>query len=151
MIFYLKNNHRFLKHKLWATNDIYHVMIWKSGFLPIVYVRASKWVQNDPQAQKQLQILKAHTFTFPMIYIMSRYEKVDFLMYELQNGFRMALKPFNPPPPLPPSPWWWWWWWWWLGGRVLSLSSQSSILSFLFSQSSILNPQFSGFLYYKLA
>ena len=29
---------------------------------------------------------------------MSRYEKVDFLMYELQNGFRMALKPFNPPP-----------------------------------------------------
>ena len=33
---------------------------------------------------------------------MSRYEKVDFLMYELQNGFRMALKPFNPPPPLPP-------------------------------------------------
>ena len=62
---------------------------------------------------------------------MSRYEKVDFLMYELQNGFRMALKPFNPPPPLPP-----------LGGgggdgggsgRVLSLSSQSSILSFLFS------------------
>ena len=62
---------------------------------------------------------------------MSRYEKVDFLMYELQNGFRMALKPFNPPPPLPP-----------LGGggggsgRVLSLSSQSSIL----------NPQFSGFL-----
>ena len=26
-----------------------------------------------------------------MIYIMSRYEKVDFLMYELQNGFRMAL------------------------------------------------------------
>ena len=33
---------------------------------------------------------------------MSRYEKVDFLMYELQNGFRMALKPFNPPPP--PTP-----------------------------------------------
>ena len=32
---------------------------------------------------------------------MSRYEKVDFLMYELQNGFRMALKPFDPPPPPP--------------------------------------------------
>ena len=59
---------------------------------------------------------------------MSRYEKVDFLMYELQNGFRMALKPFNPPPPPTPP----------LGGggggdgggsgRVLSLSSK-----FLFS------------------
>ena len=62
-------------------------------------VRASKWAQNDPQAPKQLQILKAQVMSFPMIYIMSIYEKVDFLMYELQNGFRTALKPFNPPPP----------------------------------------------------
>ena len=55
--------------------------------------RASKWGQNDPQAQKQLQILKAHTFTFPMIYSKSIYEKVDFLlflMYELQNGFKIG-------------------------------------------------------------
>ena len=34
-------------------------------------VRASKWAQNDPQAQKQLQILKAQVISFPMIYIMS--------------------------------------------------------------------------------
>ena len=40
---------------------------------------ASKWAQNDPQARKQLQILKAYTFTFPMIYSKSIYEKVDFL------------------------------------------------------------------------
>ena len=40
-----------------------------------------KWVQNGPQAQKQLQILKAHTFTFPMIYSKSIYEKVDFLSF----------------------------------------------------------------------
>ena len=65
--------------------------------------------------------------SFPMIYIMSRYEKVDFLMYELQNGFRMALMT-NP---------------------------QSSVLKFLFlsksfnPQFSILNPQFSGFLVFK--
>ena len=75
---------------------------------------------------------------------MSRYEKVDFLMYELQNGFRMALKPFNSPPPLPPT------WWWWLGGGgglvvmvVVGcypsvLNPQSSVLN---PQSSILNPQ----------
>ena len=56
-------------------------------------VRASKWAQNDPQAQKQLQILKGHTFTFPMIYSKSIYEKVDFMSFFdvraskwLQNG-----------------------------------------------------------------
>ena len=61
-------------------------------------VRASKWAQNDPKPQKQLQILKAHTFTFPMIYSKSIYEKVDFLsflMYELQNGLKMILKAKN--------------------------------------------------------
>ena len=70
-------------------------------------------------------------------------------MYELQNGFRMALKPFNlPHPPLVVVVVGWLG-----GGRVLHHPSvfcfynpQSSILSFLFSQSSILNPQFSGFL-----
>ena len=31
-------------------------------------VQASKWVQNDPQAYKQLQILKAQAFSFPKIY-----------------------------------------------------------------------------------
>ena len=34
-------------------------------------VRASKWVQNDTQAQKQLQILKALAMNFPMTYNMS--------------------------------------------------------------------------------
>ena len=75
---------------------------------------------------------------------MSRYEKVDFLMYELQNGFRMALKPFNPPPPpLPP-----------LGGGggggglVVGcypsvLNPQSSVFCFLNPQSSILSFLFS--------
>ena len=67
-------------------------MIWQSWFLSFFDVRASKWAQNDPQAKKQLQILKAQVMSFPMIYDMSRYEKVDFLMYELQNGFRMALR-----------------------------------------------------------
>ena len=82
---------------------------------------------------------------------MSIYEKVDFLMYELQNGFRMALKPFNPPPPLPP-----------LGGGGGEPKKYTS-LSFLFSlvrdahhpspsltiphhPSPSLIPQFSGFL-----
>ena len=56
-------------------------------------VRASKWVQNGPQAQKQLQILKAHTFTFPMTYSKSGYENIDFMTFfnvralkRLQNG-----------------------------------------------------------------
>ena len=43
--------------------------------------RASKWVQNDPQAQKQLQILKAQVMSFSKIYIMLIYEKVDFLSF----------------------------------------------------------------------
>ena len=66
--------------------------------MPSFDVQASKWLQNDPQTQKQLQILKGHTFTFPMIYSKSIYEKVDFLsflMYELQNGLKMTLKPKN--------------------------------------------------------
>ena len=46
----------------------------KVDFLSFCDVRASKWTQNDPQAQKQLQILKAHTFTFPMTYSKSIYE-----------------------------------------------------------------------------
>ena len=50
-------------------------------FMTFFYVRASKWVQNDPQAQKQLQILKAQVMSFPMIYNMSWYEKVDFLSF----------------------------------------------------------------------
>ena len=43
--------------------------------------QASKWGQNDPQAQKQLQILKAQVMSFPIIYSMSIYEKVDFLSF----------------------------------------------------------------------
>ena len=45
-------------------------------------VRASKWLQNDPQAQKHLQILKAQVISFPMIYNMSRYKKVDKKVYK---------------------------------------------------------------------
>ena len=45
-------------------------MTLKPHFLSFFDVKASKWAQNGPQAQKQLQILKSHTFTFPMIYIM---------------------------------------------------------------------------------
>ena len=57
-------------------------MSWyeKVDFLSFFDVQASKWAQNDPQAKKQLQILKAQDMTFPMIYNMSRYEKADFLM-----------------------------------------------------------------------
>ena len=40
----------------------------KVDFLSFFDVRASKWVQNDPQAQKQLQILKAQVMSFPTIY-----------------------------------------------------------------------------------
>ena len=36
---------------------------------------------NDPHAQKQLQILKPQVMSFPMIYIMLIYEKVDFLSF----------------------------------------------------------------------
>ena len=50
---------------------------------------ASEW----PRAQKKLQILKAQAFSFPMIYIMSGYEKIDFMTFFdvralkwLQNG-----------------------------------------------------------------
>ena len=43
----------------------------KFNFLSFFDVRASKWVQNESQAQKQLQILKEQNFTFPMIYNMS--------------------------------------------------------------------------------
>ena len=67
-------------------------------FFSFFDVRASKWVQNDPQVQKQLQILKAYPFTFPMIYSKSLYEKVDFLsflMYKLQNGLKMTPNPKN--------------------------------------------------------
>ena len=53
----------------------------------------SKWLLNDLQAQKQLQILKAQAFSFPMIYIMSECEKIDFMAFFdvralkwLQNG-----------------------------------------------------------------
>ena len=70
----------------------------KVDFLSFFDVQASKWVQNDPQAQKQLHILKPHTFTFSMIYSKSINEKIvflSFLMYELQNGFRITLKPKN--------------------------------------------------------
>ena len=56
---------------------------------------------------------------------MSRYEKVDFLMYELQNGFRMALKPFDPLPP-------------WGGGGPKKIHITASQLPSL----TILNPQF---------
>ena len=67
------------------------------SFLIFMYdVRASKWAQNDPQAKKQLQLLKAHTFTFPMIFIASQYMKkliLSFFMYELKNGLKMTLKP----------------------------------------------------------
>ena len=72
-----------------------------------------------------------------MIYIMSRYEKVDFLMYELQNGFRMALKPFNPPPPLPPLGGG--------GGRVFFCMRCTSL-----HLMHLTAPQFSGFLVFKL-
>ena len=50
---------------------------------------ASEW----SRAQKKLQILKAQAFSFPMIYIMSGYEKIDFMTFFdvralkwLQNG-----------------------------------------------------------------
>ena len=43
----------------------------KVDFLSFLDVRASKWVQNDPQAQKQFHILKAQVMSFPMIYNMS--------------------------------------------------------------------------------
>ena len=38
---------------------------------------ASEW----SRAQKKLQILKAQAFSFPMIYIMSGYEKIDFMTF----------------------------------------------------------------------
>ena len=38
---------------------------------------ASEW----PRAQKKLQILKAQAFSFPMIYNMSRCEKIDFMAF----------------------------------------------------------------------
>ena len=47
--------------------------------------RASKWVQNDPQAYKHLQILKAQVMSFQMIYNMHNYENVDFWMHMLQK------------------------------------------------------------------
>ena len=43
-------------------------------------VRALKWPQNGPEPKK-LQILKAQAFSFPMIYIMSGYEKIDFMTF----------------------------------------------------------------------
>ena len=48
--------------------------------------------------KKQWQILNVCFLIFPMIYNMSVNEKVDFLSffkYELQNGFKMTLKPKN--------------------------------------------------------
>ena len=61
---------------------IYNKSIYeKVDFLSFFDVRASKWVQNGPQAQKQLQILKAHTFTFPMTYSKSGYENIDFMTF----------------------------------------------------------------------
>ena len=32
-------------------------------------------------SQKKIQILKAQAFSFPMIYIMSGYEKIDFMTF----------------------------------------------------------------------
>ena len=55
-------------------------------------------LQNELEALQQWQSLKAQVMSFPMIYNMSWYEKVDFLSffkYELQNGFKMTLKPKN--------------------------------------------------------
>ena len=64
----------------------------------IFYVQASKWDQNDLQAQKQLQILKAQAFSFPMIYIMSGYEKIDFMTFfyvRAPKWIKMTLMPKN--------------------------------------------------------
>ena len=43
-------------------------------------VHALKWSQNGPEPKK-IQILKAQAFSFPMIYIMSGYEKIDFMTF----------------------------------------------------------------------
>ena len=43
-------------------------------------VHALKWSQNGPEPKK-IQILKAQAFSFPMIYIKSGYEKIDFLTF----------------------------------------------------------------------
>ena len=56
---------------------------------------ASEWsrAQKMVLSPKKLQILKAQAFSFPMIYIMSRCEKIDFMAFFdvralkwLQNG-----------------------------------------------------------------
>ena len=49
----------------------------KIEFLTFFDVQALKWAQNGPEPppKKRLQILKAQAFSFPVIYIMSGYEK----------------------------------------------------------------------------
>ena len=44
-------------------------------------VRALKWSQNGPEPKKKIQILKAQAFSFPMVYVMSGYEKIDFMTF----------------------------------------------------------------------
>ena len=46
----------------------------------------SKGGLNDLRALKQLQIHKAQAFSFPKIYIMSGYEKIDFkTFFDVRN------------------------------------------------------------------
>ena len=44
-------------------------------------VRALKWPQNGPEPKKKLKILKAQTFSFPMIYIMLGYENIGLMAF----------------------------------------------------------------------
>jgi len=79
--------------RLELSNDIYHVRIWKNWFYDIFWCTSSKMASEWSWAQKKLQILKAKAFSFPMIYNMSGYEKIDFMSFFdvralkwLQNG-----------------------------------------------------------------
>ena len=59
-------------------SEIKFLLFWTLTFDDLS--RASKWGQNEPKAQKQLQILKAQVMSFPMIYNMSwLYTSVFFL------------------------------------------------------------------------
>ena len=93
----LKNNYRSLKHRLWAFQWYKTCYDMKKMIFCHFWCTSFKMGSKWPSTPKTITD-SAHTFTFPMIYNMSWYEKVDFLsflMYELQNGFKMSFKPKN--------------------------------------------------------
>ena len=99
MSFHPKNNYRIFMY-VFSSFQWYITCLWMKKLIFCQFSSTSfkNGVKMTLKSKFFLHILKAQTFSFPMIYNMSWYEKVDFcdfFMYELQNGFKMTFKPKN--------------------------------------------------------